>query len=129
MSVVFLFISVVVVRLVNAVCRGRSGKRDCTCCDGVELVVVLDPSEQLSEKRCEFRFLAECGGVKVQQKKVVEVADAAYCDVHLAAGEEFVIADDGNAAKCGSLDFVDGDGERQHNGELSPAYGEVAIVQ
>ena len=120
---------VVVLRLVNAVCRSRSGKRDRTCCDGVELVVVLDPSEQLSKKWCEFCFLAECGGVKVEQKKVVEVADTAYCDIHLATGEEFVIADDGNTAECGSLDFVDGDGECQHNGELSPAYGEAAIVQ
>ena len=52
MGVVFLFISVIVVGLVDVVCRGRGGKGDRACCNGVELVVVLDPSEQLSKEGC-----------------------------------------------------------------------------
>ena len=44
-------------------------------CGKVELVVVLDPREQLSKEGSEFCFLPECGGVEVEKEEILEATN------------------------------------------------------
>ena len=80
------------VGFVNRVCGigCREGVAMCRVC--VELVVVVDPGEDLFKKLRQFDFGRERLGIKFEEEEVVELPNATDGDVHLTASKILVAA-------------------------------------